>query len=161
MSSCPCRCGTGTNRLGRLARLRSKRNLLFFLFLSLHNKQRSSFDSKTNKSCPRKPVQPTFHQNATWPISNAIALALVGSKLSHAASRTLAPIQIKRVSSLPLLTPPTSKKSYRKLKITIETIQVASNLCQLSVSFLIPFLTNDFQREKNKQKKGREGDPCV
>lgn len=116
---------------------------------------------KRMKSCHRKPVQPTFHQNATWPISNAIALALVGSKLSHAASRTLAPIQIKRVSSLPLHTPPTSKKSYRKLKITIETIQVASNLCQLSVSFLIPFLTNDFQREYKKRKKGREGDPCV
>ena len=80
----------------------------------------------------RKLVHPTFQKNAIWPISNAIALALAGSKHSHAVSRTLAPMQIKQVSSYTFPSP-SPGKSYRKLKPHLETIQVASNLCQLSV----------------------------
>lgn len=69
---------------------------------------------KLIKSLYRKPVQPTFHKNATWPISNAIALALVGSKLSHAASRTLAPMQIKQVSTHNLRPPRPPRKVLQK-----------------------------------------------
>lgn len=141
MSSCPCSCGTGTNRLGRLARLRCKRTnqtpiLSFFLFFPplplAHNPKKKPQRFVLQNNIFRKLVHPTFQKNAIWPISNAIALALAGSKHSHAVSRTLAPMQIKQVSSYTFPSPPPGK-SYRKLKPHLETIQVASNLCQLSV----------------------------
>lgn len=117
---------------------------------------------------------PIFQRNATWPISDAIAPVQVGSKHCHVASRTLASMQTNQVSnnplspSLPPCLPPFLPRArapgkffteeeiltIKSINLSLETIQVASNLCKLSVLpsfFLLPHLLIliPSQRKKN------------
>lgn len=105
-------------------------------------------------------MHPIFQRSATWPISSAIVPVQVGSRHCHVASRNLAPMQTNQVSNnhLPLPPPPSlppsragecSLQKRKKLKIKsinllLETIQVASNLCKLSVLPFFFFLSSSF-----------------